>query len=203
MNFKIKQHGTFIINNKRGFGYWLWKPFLILYTMKKMKEGDILLFLDAGCEIDTRKSHLLQYYFDALINSENPHQKIMCTFTCKEKEWNKMDLIAYLNMHNEIHHLESAQHASGVIMLQVTNYTLTFVQQWYQICCKNNYHYITDAPSKIKNYPSFKEHRHDQSVLSLLSKKMDIILKEYDLRDKEKSCILTLRNRTGKTRLPA
>ena len=43
------KHGIFIENNPRGYGYWLWKPYLIKKTMLKMKHGDVLLYLDCGC----------------------------------------------------------------------------------------------------------------------------------------------------------
>ena len=33
---------------------------------------------------------------------------------------------------------------------------------------------ITDEPSSNKNYDSFKDHRHDQSIWSLLCKKYNI-----------------------------
>ena len=35
-------------SSPRGGGYWIWKPFVILKTLKSMQEGDILLYADAG-----------------------------------------------------------------------------------------------------------------------------------------------------------
>ena len=43
----------FIINNQkclnktRGGGYWLWKPYIINETLNKIKDGDLLFYLDA------------------------------------------------------------------------------------------------------------------------------------------------------------
>ena len=47
-----KKNGDFIEKNKRGYGYWLWKSYIIKKTMDMMKDGDILLYLDSGCEIN-------------------------------------------------------------------------------------------------------------------------------------------------------
>jgi hypothetical protein len=58
------KHGHFIENNPRGYGYWLWKPYLIKKTMSKFKYGDVLLYLDCGCEIDKRNSVLIKKYFE-------------------------------------------------------------------------------------------------------------------------------------------
>ncbi len=30
-----KKHGTFIESNPRGYGYWLWKPFIIKETLQQ------------------------------------------------------------------------------------------------------------------------------------------------------------------------
>ena len=37
-------------------------------------------------------------------------------------------------------------------------------------CIATNYHFIDDSPSILKNDNSFSEHRHDQSIFSLLIK---------------------------------
>ena len=43
------KHGNFIENNKRGYGYWLWKSYIVKKQLELMKEGDILLYADSGC----------------------------------------------------------------------------------------------------------------------------------------------------------
>ena len=37
-----------------------------------------------------------------------------------------------------------------------------------------NYRFVDDSPSRVPNAPSFKEHRHDQSILSLLLKQANV-----------------------------
>ena len=34
--------------NVRGFGYWCWKPYIILKSLEKIKDGDILVYADTG-----------------------------------------------------------------------------------------------------------------------------------------------------------
>ena len=41
-----------ITKNPRGYGYWLWKSYIIKKTIEKMSDDDILLYLDCGYEID-------------------------------------------------------------------------------------------------------------------------------------------------------
>lgn len=156
-------HGNFITSNKRGYGYWLWKPYIILEMLQKIHDGDILLYADAGCEIDKSEIQYLEQAF-TLVKSE----LILGTQTCKEKMWTKMDLILHMDMLNDTY-LESAQRAGTVLLMLKCDKTFDFVKKWYELCC--NYHFIDDSPSVNKNLPCFKEHRHDQSVLSLLMKK--------------------------------
>ena len=65
---------------------------------------------------------------------------------------------------------------------------------WYEICC--DYHMIDDSLSIHKELESFIEHRHDQSVFSLLSKKYNIFNTGLD-----EKCIKYIRNRTGISKL--
>ena len=39
-------------NGKRGFGYWFWKPYLILKVINELKDNDIIHYLDIGCHIN-------------------------------------------------------------------------------------------------------------------------------------------------------
>ena len=45
----FKQRNKDILSQKRGNGYWLWKPYFILKTLReKLNEGDYLIYTDAG-----------------------------------------------------------------------------------------------------------------------------------------------------------
>ena len=59
-----------------------------------------------------------------------------------------------------------------------------------------NYHLIDDTPSLLENTVDFREHRHDQSIYSLL-------LKKYNIHSDKNinNCIEYIRNRTGISKL--
>ncbi len=190
-----QQHGHFISNNKRGYGYWLWKPYIILKLMEKMEDGDILLYLDSGCEVDYRKKHLFLPLFeqvkkDYIIGTHGIKQGWL------EKEWNKKDLLIHMDMLNDTI-LNSAQRQGGTNMFLKCDKTLNLVKEWYEIACSNNYHLIDDSPSRQPNLPFFKEHRHDQSIFSLLTKKYDLYSKTTDLEP----IISVYRNTSGYSRI--
>ena len=184
-------HNNFINNNKRGYGYWLWKPFLIKKTMENMNEGDILLYLDCGCELDYQKKNNLITIFDIVKTT-----KLLYTLTCVEKNWNKMDLIISLDMNKE-NDLNTPQRQAGVICFLVCAETINLVNEWYKI--GSTYHNIDDSPSILKNLKGFCEHRHDQSIFSLLSKKYNFYNDNYS--ESLYNAINISRNRTGVSRI--
>jgi hypothetical protein len=176
-------HQKFIEENKRGYGYWLWKPYLIKKTMEKMNHGDILLYLDSGCELTcTRKNELIKC-FD-IVKTDY----IIGTLAKVERKWNKMDLLIKLDMNKDMY-LETNQRQGGTNMFLVCDKTKNLVNEWYAI--GSEYHYIDDSPSIIPN-GKFIEHRHDQSIFSLLTKKYNLYSK-YSL----KNSIYSNRNISG------
>ena len=54
------------------------------------------------------------------------------------------------------------------------DFSVDFVKKWLEFCEKDTL--ITDDPNKVKeNFPEFVEHRHDQSILSLLVYNYDVM----------------------------
>jgi len=178
------KHKDFILNNKRGYGYWLWKPYVIKKTMEQMKEDDILLYLDCGCELNELKIQNLINFFNYIKTDY-----IIGTLAGLEKEWNKMDLLKYLNMEND-YSLDINQRQAGTNMFLVCEKVINLVNEWYNISCI--YNLIDDSNSISKNFDCFKEHRHDQSIFSLLTKKYNIYSTK-NLHD----CIYCIRNTTS------
>ena len=181
-------HSDFINRNKRGWGYWIWKPYIIKQVMDKMNDNDTLVYLDSGCEIDMRKKKDMLSLFEIIKD-----EYVIGSKTHNEMDWCKMDLFVHLDMLDI--DVNSKQHEAGALMFRVCDKTRVLVDEWYKTCC--NYHLIDDSPSNNKNFRSFKEHRHDQAIFSLLTKKYEL-LSEYNIS----YAFNYHRNRTGISRLP-
>jgi len=184
-----ERHGDFVSKNKRGYGYWIWKSYLIQKTMKQMNHGDILLYLDCGCEIDCReKNWIYNCIYQVQID------KIMGTYyrysgDVTEKYWSKMDVVKKLNIDDTL--LNDKQRQGGLLLFYICEETLQFVNKWYTLCC--DYHNLDDSPSILKNTVGFKEHRHDQSIFSLLTKKYNL----FSNIVLDKQCFKSYHNRSG------
>jgi hypothetical protein len=158
------KHGSFIEKHPRSYGHCIWKPYLMLKIFQWMQFGDILLYADSGCELNVNGKQRLLEYID-IVNSNN--ESILCfQLEHLEKCWSKMDLIDKLNAHDLIN---TRQMVGGISFFKKTEKTIRFLTEWYELAC--NHHLIDDSPSILKNDPTFREHRHDQSIFSLLCKK--------------------------------
>ena len=157
------KHGTFILENIRGYGYWIWKPYIIKKYINLIEENDTLLYLDCGCKFNniTYKDKLIELLKmeknDILINLCGSND---CTYT-------KKDVSKSFNLSIDL--LKKPHGQAGVVFYKKTTKIIEFVDQWYELC--QNYHNIDDSPSIIENFDGFIEHRHDQSIFNLLIKK--------------------------------
>jgi hypothetical protein len=183
-------HKDFIINNPRGFGYWIWKPYLIKKSMDKMKINDILLYLDCGCEIDSNEK---EYFLKCIEIVKKDYIVGTLGKTLVENSC-KMDLLLLFDMNKE-KYLKTRMHQAGANMILVCQETRKLINEWYELCC--NYNLIDDSPSISINLKEYIEHRHDQSIYSLLTKKYNL----YSNVNLDYKCIKCLRNRYGTSKL--
>lgn len=147
-----------ILEAARGAGYWLWKPYIVLKTMEQIPENSIIVYLDSGSKI----IHPLDRFINKLGNDDillldNP--------PFLNKEWSKRDLLKLMNMDNEKAR-NTGQLSAGIFVMRNTEHSRGFVRKWLEIGEMG--WTIDDSPSRDE-YPEFEAHRHDQSILSLLS----------------------------------
>ena len=163
----FRQKNSAILLQKRGNGYWLWKPYIILKTLREMQEGDYLVYLDAGA-----------FYINSVkwltVEMEKDGQEIMSfELPFQEKRFTKRD--AFIGMQcNEEKYTESNQRMATMIVFKKCESTLHFVKEWLYFGQKEEI--ITDRPNCAghENDSRFIDHRHDQSIFSLLCKKHGI-----------------------------
>ena len=188
-------HSVFVTTNPRMYGYGIWKPFLVLKTLDEMKDGDYLFYADSGCDFDLDCENIKERYELVINQMKHYNVFINATFCNHDRQMNKMDLVDYLDMTQHPGFLEEFQIQATTFLIVKNERTVAFVKQWYEICC--DYHMIDDTPSILPNLPDYNEHRHDQSVLSLLMKKMDLVnfsvLNQYNVD----YLICLNRNRSG------
>jgi hypothetical protein len=176
------RHNNFFNTHKRGFGYWIWKSYVVLKTLNEMQEGDILIYADAGCTLNNNL--IARNKLDTYIQlcKTLPEGNIAFQMSYIEKEWTKMDVFITLDA-NKPGIMNSGQLVGGVFILKKCKRVMNLIHEWYTI--SQNYQLISDFPSVIQNHANFRDHRHDQSLFSVLRKKRGtiIIQDEVDFDD--------------------
>jgi hypothetical protein len=170
------QKNNSILNSTRGGGYWLWKPYIINKTLEKLNDNDILFYLDSKYYfIENFKNLYFEYMKnnDLLIWKNKPNDIIWYM-----KNWCKMDIIIKYNMYDKIF-IENAEDCwGGALIIKKNNNTIKYMKEWLDMCCI--YENITDSPTEIENNNEFIEHRHDQSLLSIIIYKYNIKMQYFE-----------------------
>jgi hypothetical protein len=167
-----EHHKDILKNEVRGFGFWMWKAAIIKQTLDMVNDGDIVAYIDSGNVIIsslnfifnecTRNNIVLFDNRDGNFQGE-PH---------KNKTWTKRDTFVLMGLDNEKWYNTNQVDASYQFYKK-TDFTNNFIDEYLKF--SENINIISDLPNITKNnLPEFKDHRHDQSILSLMAAKYNI-----------------------------
>lgn len=157
---------------RRGYGYWRWKSYVVSRQFAKLADGDVLVYADAGCDYNPYAIGRLREYIDMAKSSESGI--VAFQDGCMEYQRTKGDVIDYFKARKAYNLLNSNQFWGGYFVLVKSKKTTLFVEEWADIC--TNYpDLVTDKHSTSPNLEGYIEHRHDQSVFSLLAKQYDAV----------------------------
>lgn len=163
LDWNFSKFNADILNNKRGAGYWLWKPYVVNEAMGRLTDDDILVYSDAGIE-------WLQPVHE-IINRMDQNA-FLFTNTHPNHHWTKrytLDTIKPGWNHNIDADSPWPQVQASVIFLKACEETRRFVKEWLLWCQMPDI--INDTPSPGGEMAYFQDHRHDQSVLTLMANK--------------------------------
>lgn len=149
-----------------GYGYWVWKPQIILQALNKMQAGDLLVYLDNGSHLNPDGARRLNDYLEIAQDSSTGILAFQLDFP--ESDWCKEDLFARIEQEYPPSR-DSNQVQAGAIVFHHRESVVAFLEKWLSIF-REDFTLVDDTPSTLPNGPEFKAHRHDQAVFSLLAK---------------------------------
>lgn len=157
-------NGEFMSKHCRGFGYWLWKPYIIYKTLQSLNDDDILVYADAGCTINISGSKRFEEYIQLL--NDSPFGLVCFQLGgCQEKVYTKNAVFQHFQPTES--QIESDQIMATVCLIRKTSFSKALVQEWF--LTSSMHHLINDERGNEKS--EFKDHRHDQSIFSMTVKK--------------------------------
>ena len=164
--YKKNKH---ILEQPRGAGYWLWKPYFVLKTLKESSEGDRVFYCDAGCSF---VGSFKEYFFDFL--DKDDKGIILFKGAHPQSAYTKMDCFYYMGCWMEDKYLQANQLTATFQLVRKTDFSLSFFEEYVRHC--EDERILTDKPNEcgMNNLPDFIDHRHDQSILTNLKEKYEI-----------------------------
>lgn len=161
--FKIKNRKT--ISCSRGAGYWVWKPYVVNKALGELEMGDYLFYCDSGAFL-TKELYILVEFME-----KEKTDILFFELPFIEKDWTKRDIFIDLDCDSE-EYTHTKQRCATYFLLKKTVDVEKFIKEWLEYAQK--YELISDEDNiiyKQPNYEGFRDNRHDQSILSVLSKK--------------------------------
>jgi hypothetical protein len=166
----------FIEANPKGFGLYVWKPYLISHYLGTLDANTDLLYLDAGCVMHLSTSSIKR--LDNLLRTLDDSSVISTELNRRhfgwdhdsflEVNWTKSQLLSVLSLSKEA--CETPQRQAGVILIRRNNKSEQFLKDWLDLSTVDNGYFISEQDSEVNQDPRFIAHRHDQSTFSSLSK---------------------------------
>lgn len=151
----IAKHDV-IFSHKRGAGYWLWKPYIILKTLKMMPENDVLLYVDS--------SGIFMNHIDSLLDLVNNHDFVLFPNIHNNRGYVKKIAVDSILSGDETV-LDKKQIDGSILLIRNTSKVREIIKTWLEYC--ENPDLLTDLAMKDE-YSDFIDHRHDQALLSIL-----------------------------------
>ena len=155
------QKNRYILDKPRGNGYWLYKMYCILSVMENTEPGDVVMYTDAAMDVISDLSPLYD------IASEKGRMLFVLPGGHRNRTWTKRDCFVILGCDEQKYH-DAVQTNGAISLWKNTEENIEFITDALRYM--RDPRVITDDPNMCgPNYPGFRDHRHDQSVLSLLS----------------------------------
>lgn len=165
---KFREKNKELLSYKRGGGYWVWKPYIILEALSKLEDGDFLFYSDSGLALIQPLSNFIEAM-------EESGQDVMCFAVADlERRWSKRDAFILMDCDNREYY-DTLQIMSGVSIFKKSEKTVRLAEEW--LTYAQDKRIVTDEDNVLgsDNYEGFIENRHDQTAWSLLCKKYQIL----------------------------
>ena len=175
----VIDHEIFIKTYARGLGLWIWKPAILSYLIDQLEEGEVVVLLDAGCQLNrTRESEQrFKRYIDLCADNDMllmqladhsfGFNDVTDAAWTKRSVLDELDPAACFRVTNQIQ--------SGIIFATKSAKSEEVSRKWLDYCVKSNYSYLLDPSEGEVQSGEFKQHRWEQSLISLVAKSEGIV----------------------------
>ena len=166
-----------ILASRRGSGYWLYKPYILLHYVTQVADrDDVVVYMDSRYEFATDFRATLDEWLAA-----PPHIALVENKpgrpAFRETEFSKRDAFVLMDVEAD---RNVTQAWCGFVAVRAGFHSMRYLSEW--LTYAQDPRILTDVASVFgPEGPDFRENRHDQTVCSLLRLKWQLPLRHLAL----------------------
>lgn len=155
----LRRDNPAIFASLSGAGLWLWKPQIILDALLRAAPDDLIVYADSGSRFRRSPAPLLEL--------ARRHDAVLIVNDYPNIAFTKRDAFILTDTDVPACHA-SAQLDAAFMIWRNTPASRDLVRRWLELC--QDPRALDDQPSRcgLPELPSFRSHRHDQALLTLL-----------------------------------
>ncbi|CAK9052902.1 Leucine-rich repeat protein SHOC-2 [Durusdinium trenchii] len=162
-----------VLSQKRGAGWWLWKPYVVLRTLQDPAvpwDTGVVLWVDAGNYLHADPRPVLH---EALEESDILALRLK---QCLESDWTSQLTLLRMNVSSRYSLLDRPQLGAYFLAFRKTKAVMAFVENWLRLCEDEETllglqaRQTPGGPEVEEDLPTFMTHQADQSIFSILFK---------------------------------
>ena len=156
-----------------GDGVWLWKPYIILKTLEKMDDGDLLFYMDSSYYFTRPFADLYSSLIaerDFVIGKNKPGETPYPMWhLCHKHVIEKYGMLEKLYGNDD-----NKEPWAGAILIRKNSSTVSLISEWLEMCQVKQDIWGTEQETHRV------QHRNDQSLLGILLYKYDIKMEFFE-----------------------
>ena len=175
LDAEFKEKFKHILSQSKGGGYWIWKPYIIYKKLQEIKEGEYLLYMDAGCTFNNSGFPRFREYISMLESSDTPLLSFHLD-NLLERYYTNDKVFEYFKIPENSKIKNTSHIMSTVHFIKNNKYTKKVIKKWLDVLYQDS-NLFTDYYKC--NREDFRDNRHDQSIFSVIRKlEGSIVLKD-------------------------
>lgn len=167
------------VDNKYRLGPKIAIPYVILESMKRASEGDIVVYASITSKFN-KNAHASEAFevFVQTVQNTSTHRVGFSNFDHPESRFTKGDVLGLFGMLGDEDALMGDQLSSDLIMMGVTNENVDALRTLCDIIKHNDYAYVHQTSFVEENEDDFYRHNDVTSVMSCFFKRIGIFIFE-------------------------
>lgn len=166
MDEEFREKNKEILSAKKGNGYYLWKPYFLNKAYQELKDGDYLIYTDAGSVYVNK----IQYLIDCMEREKVDLMAFSLELEMSERKYSKRDAFILMECDSK-EYTDTPQSTATYVVMKQSPFVEEFLKEDLEYAQDPRIITEQDNTQGLPNYDDFIAHRHDQTVWSLMVKK--------------------------------